>query len=78
MILKRIAEGIKAQDWFVVMVEVMIVVIGIFIGLQVDDWNESRKERFEETAYLHELLEDFEANQVKLSESTTRFEEIIE
>ncbi len=42
MIIKRLATGIKEQDWFVVMVEVMIVVVGIFIGLQVDDWNEGR------------------------------------
>lgn len=43
MIIKRLAEGIKKQDWFVVSVEIMIVVIGIFIGLQVDDWNNDRK-----------------------------------
>lgn len=45
MIIKRIAQGIKNQDWFVVGVEVMVVVVGIFIGLQVDDWNEDRKEK---------------------------------
>ncbi len=35
MIIRRISEGIKNQDWFVVMVEVMIVVVGIFIGLKL-------------------------------------------
>jgi len=39
MILHRLAEGVRAQNWFTVIVEVLIVVVGIFLGLQVDDWN---------------------------------------
>ena len=44
MILRRLAEGVRKQDWFTVVVEVLIVVVGIFLGLQVDDWNNARKE----------------------------------
>jgi len=58
MILRRIAKGIKTQDWFVVMLEVLIVVVGIFIGLQVDDWNEGRKTQERESEYLAALSED--------------------
>lgn len=58
MIIKRIAEGIKNQDWFVVGVEIMIVVVGIFAGLQVTDWNEARKEQIEEKQYLNRLHGD--------------------
>lgn len=60
MILKSIAEGIKAQNWFVVFVEVMIVVVGIFIGLQVDDWNKERTFHQTETELLHELKRELE------------------
>ncbi len=45
MIIRRIAQGINQQNWFTVAVEVMVVVVGIFIGLQVDEWNEERKMR---------------------------------
>ncbi|PCJ49194.1 MAG: hypothetical protein COA74_06415 [Gammaproteobacteria bacterium] len=55
MILKRLAEGIKNQDWFVVTIEIMIVVIGIFIGLQVNDWNETRKNHNLEARFMSEL-----------------------
>jgi Family of unknown function (DUF6090) len=58
MILRRISQGIRKQDWFVVIVEIMIVVVGIFIGLQVDDWNEKRKQRTQELVYLSQLKED--------------------
>ena len=61
MIIKRLAVGIKNQDWFVVTVEIMIVVIGIFIGLQVDDWNQSRKENVQSELFLKQLNMDIES-----------------
>lgn len=45
MILGRLAHAIREQNWFTVVLEVVIVVIGILIGLQVDDWNQRRLER---------------------------------
>jgi hypothetical protein len=60
MIIKRLATGIKNQDWFVVMVEVMIVVVGIFIGLQVDDWNQKRLDREDLKETFQELVKDFD------------------
>lgn len=43
MILQRIAASLKKRDWGTVVLEVLIVVVGIFLGLQVDDWNQARK-----------------------------------
>ena len=62
MILRRLADGIRNQDWFTVLVEVLIVVVGIFLGLQVDDWNEARKDRAEESTYLARLVDDLDAS----------------
>jgi hypothetical protein len=58
MILRRISENIKSQNWFAVAVEFIIVVVGVFMGLQVQDWNEARKERIEEHALLIRLHEE--------------------
>lgn len=44
MILQRLATSIRKQDWFTVAVETLIVVFGVFIGLQVNNWNEARSE----------------------------------
>ena len=77
MILRRLAEAIKSQNWFIVFIEVLVLVVGIFMGLQVDDWNQSRKDWAEERVYLEELLEDFEANRTALLGSTSALEEII-
>jgi hypothetical protein len=58
MILRRISENLRSQNWFAVIVELFIVVIGVFMGLQVQDWNEVRKERIEERELLGRLYEE--------------------
>lgn len=47
MLLRRLSQHIKNQNWFAVSLDFFIVVVGIFIGLQVTDWNNKiqRKER---------------------------------
>ena len=55
MILRRITENVRSQNWFAVAVEFVIVVVGVFMGLQVQDWNEARKERIEEHGLLSRL-----------------------
>lgn len=68
MILKKLAAAISDQNWFSVALEILIVVVGIFIGLQLDDWSSSRQDRREERAYLERLLVQMHNNEVKLSE----------
>ena len=58
MILRRLADAIRQQNWFTVVLEIAIVVIGIFIGLQVDDWNQSRQDRKDERLYLERLHDE--------------------
>ena len=58
MILRKLAEAIRQQDWFTVVLEVFVVVAGIFIGLQVDDWNSSRQDRRDEQQYLNRLHDE--------------------
>jgi len=43
MILHRLADGIRTQNWFTVFIEFVIVVAGIFVSLQADGWDERRQ-----------------------------------
>ena len=45
MILRRITEHVKTQNWFAIGLDFVIVVVGVFIGIQVSNWNEARGER---------------------------------
>jgi len=42
--------------------EVLLVVIGILIALQIDNWNEERKLRREEQTLLRQLKEEYQTN----------------
>ena len=42
--------------------EILLVVIGILIALQVDGWNQERKDRIKEHQILESLVEDFSSN----------------
>ena len=60
MLLRRITKHVKDQNWFAVGIDFVIVVVGVFIGIQVANWNASQFERREEAAILQRLQSDFE------------------
>lgn len=62
MILRRVMEHVKAQDWFAVAIDFVIVVVGVFIGIQFSNWNEERALREREKVYLEQLLIDLESD----------------
>ncbi len=48
--------------------EIVLVMIGILLALQVNNWNENRKERTQETLLLKQLLTDFNSNLEQLDQ----------
>ena len=59
MLLRRFLTHFRAQDWIAICLDFVIVVVGIFVGLQVDSWNQDRKERIRERVSLEQLYSDF-------------------
>jgi hypothetical protein len=60
--LKRIAGSVRRQDWFAVVIEVLVVVIGLLLAFQLDGWRETRLERQEERTYIDRLTTDIETD----------------
>ena len=58
MILRRITKHVKDQNWFAVVLDFFIVVAGVFIGLQVSNWNDARAIRISESDFLGRLHDD--------------------
>ena len=57
-LLGRLAEAVRRQDWFTVLVEIAIVVLGVVIGFQVTAWGQARSDRAKEQTYLRQLAAD--------------------
>ena len=57
---KLIDSGSVSKYLLYTVGEILLVVIGILIALQVNNWNEERLQRQKEQVYLKELKNDFE------------------
>ena len=58
MILRRVTKHVQEQNWFAVGTDFLIVVVGVFIGIQVANWNGERVARSDEAGYLARLAAD--------------------
>jgi hypothetical protein len=61
MLLRRVIEHVREQNWFAVGIDFMIVVVGVFIGIQVANWNEERLQAREGAQYAARLQTDLGA-----------------
>jgi hypothetical protein len=69
MILRRFSANIRRQDWFALLLDLLIVVVGIYLGLQVDAWNTARQDKATAYEYLERLLADMEESVVVQQET---------
>ncbi|NNC37908.1 MAG: hypothetical protein EX271_09120 [Acidimicrobiales bacterium] len=61
MIFRRIKSHIEKENWFAVFIDFAIVVIGVFIGIQVANWNDVATERADERQVLTQMHSDVSA-----------------
>lgn len=68
MILQNISKAIRAQNWFAVVLEFVIVIAGVVIGFQIQAWNEARQADARERQILERLLAETAAAVVYLDQ----------
>lgn len=54
MITRRIATLLRQQDWTIFLIELVLVIVGVLIALELDQWNEARAEDKQEIKILIE------------------------
>ena len=69
MILSRVIDHVKKQHWTAVALDFVIVVMGVFIGIQLGNWNAASHDREREARYLAGIAVD-------LKTDVTNYEEI--
>ena len=55
MLLRRITKHVTDQNWFAVFIDFLIVVVGVFIGIQVANWNEAFANKQKAALYVENL-----------------------
>ncbi len=58
MILRRVIEHVREQNWTAVGIDFFIVVLGVFVGIQVSNWNAERESRQRGAEFAERLRED--------------------
>ena len=77
MLLRRITEHVKAQNWTAVALDFVIVVVGILIAFQITNWNDGRSARKLESEYMILLTTDLRTIEGNLSEQLAQEQAII-
>jgi hypothetical protein len=62
MLLRRVIGHVRRQGWAAIAIDLVIVVVGVFIGIQAANWNESRASESRAHAYLERIHNDLEAD----------------
>ena len=73
MLLRRIIEHVNAQNWTAIALDFVIVVVGVFIGIQVSNWNENLAFEKREEMLLRELRGEIAQNLVDVQSKGSAF-----
>ena len=58
MILRRVINHFRKQEWTAIALDFLIVVVGVFVGLQVSNWNVERQNRDLALGYMERLHDE--------------------
>ena len=78
MLLRRITKHVKDQNWFAVGIDFVIVVVGVFLGIQIGNWNEARVSNIREAEYLEQLRNEIASNADMARMQSTFVDRLIE
>lgn len=69
MALIKLARRLREHDWFTALLELLIVIVGILIALQVSNWNQERQDRALASQYAQRLHGELQTdlNSIKLT-----------
>jgi hypothetical protein len=60
MLLRRVIQHLRKQEWMAVAIDFVIVVVGVFVGLQVNDWGAAQAAKRRGDDYVERLSRDME------------------
>jgi hypothetical protein len=58
----KLSARLRAHDWMAAAIELVIVVLGVLIALQVSNWNQDRQDHTRADSYYRRLHEDLVAD----------------
>lgn len=67
--MRRLSQSLKEQNWTAITVEFVLLIVGVFLGIQAANWNEARSDRVAYEAALTRLVAEIDTNLAYLDAS---------
>ena len=76
MILRHFAHNLREQNWTAISIEFVLLVVGVFLGIQVANWNESRNDAQRAQENLERIASDLESDRGSLQRRVVFWREV--
>ena len=73
MVVRRIRDHVATHNWFAVGVDFLIVVVGVFMATQADNWNETRSKLADAAESRREIIDDLQGNETDFASRTAYY-----
>lgn len=78
MILRRLSQSLKEQNWTAISIEFVLLVLGVYLGIQVANWNAARAEDVKAQAYLARIQVNLQADVQSIGRREAFWRQVIE
>ncbi len=76
LIIRRISESLRTRRFSMFAAELVVVIVGVFIGLQVSNWNDVRLDRIRAHSSLERIRNDLDADIVNYEDRLRFWDEV--
>jgi hypothetical protein len=76
MVVRRFRHHVETHNWFAVAVDLLIVVVGVFLGAQATNWNERRVEHDQSVSYRTRLIDELDFNAGQFAQQRAYYQQV--
>ena len=69
MILRQLSQSLKEQSWTTILIEFVLLMCGVFLGIEAANWNETRRDHDRERAYLGRIAAELDESVLSIQRS---------
>jgi hypothetical protein len=78
MILRRLAENLRQQNWTAIVIEFVLLVVGVFLGIQVSNWNTERETERKARVFTDRLRHDLRVEVWRFKALNLYYQDVID
>lgn len=76
MILRRLAQNMKEQNWTAIGIEFVLLIAGVFLGIQAANWNEQRETEQKAAVFSERLIDDLRREGLRRDRQVKYYNEV--